>query len=183
MHITVKDGILLQAQWDVVETPRFFEVMLKGMRAELVPFLTSRICGICSISQSLASIRAIEKAMKIMPPPVAEKTRLLAMHGETLQSHALHLFFLIAPDFAGTNTMMPLIHSHHDFVRTGLQLRELGNEICAVATGRSAHPVSLAVGGLSKAPDKKKLLHLQTLIRAQTPKPEVALALISVPRT
>lgn len=174
VQITVRDGILLKAHWDIVETPRFFEEILKGTIAELVPFLTSRICGICSISQSLASISAVEKAMKIIPPPAAEKTRLLAMHGETLQSHALHLFFLIAPDFACTNSMMPLIHSHPEFVRAGLQLRELGNEISAVTTGRSTHPVSLAVGGLSKAPDKERLLRLTTMIQELKPMLESA---------
>ncbi len=87
----------MDASWEVIETPRFFEVMLKGMSAERAPFLTSRICGICSISHSLASIRALERAMEVSTPPKPPKAiRLLAMHGETLQSHALHLFFLAA---------------------------------------------------------------------------------------
>ena len=143
--------------------------MLKGMSAELVPFLTSRICGICSISHSLASIRAVERAMDIVPPVLAETTRLLAMHGETLQSHALHLFFLMAPDFAGTPSALPLLQSHPDLVRAGLQLKELGNEISTVTTGRCTHPVSLVVGGLSKAPDKQRLLNLLAMIHERKP--------------
>jgi len=174
IQITVRNGELVDARWAIVETPRFFEVMLKGMSAERVPFLTSRICGICSISHSLASIRAVERAMDIVPPVAAEKTRLLAMHGETLQSHALHLFFLIAPDFAGTSSVLPLMQSHPDLVRAGLQLKELGNEISTVTTGRCTHPVSLVVGGLSKAPDKEKLLHLRTMIQERKPALEVA---------
>ncbi|TLU53589.1 MAG: Ni/Fe hydrogenase subunit alpha [Chlorobium sp.] len=174
IQITIRDGELVDARWAIVETPRFFEVMLKGMSAERVPFLTSRICGICSISHSLASIRAVERAMEIEPPVMAEKTRLLAMHGETLQSHALHLFFLIAPDFAGTSSVLPLIQSHPDLVRAGLQLKELGNEISTVTTGRCTHPVSLVVGGLSKAPDKEKLLHLRTMIQERKPALESA---------
>jgi len=169
IQITVRNGELVDARWAIVETPRFFEVMLKGMSAERVPFLTSRICGICSISHSLASIRAVERAMDIVPPVVAEKTRLLAMHGETLQSHALHLFFLIAPDFAGTSSVLPLIQSHPNLVRAGLQLKELGNEISSVTTGRCTHPVSLVVGGLSKAPDKERLLHIRAMIQERKP--------------
>ena len=167
--ITVRDGELIDARWAVVETPRFFEVMVKGMSAERVPFLTSRICGICSISHALASIRALERAMEITPPIAAEKTRLLAMHGETLQSHALHLFFLVAPDFASSSSILPLIDSIPDLVRAGLQLKELGNEISAVTTGRCTHPVSLVVGGLSKAPDKQRLSQLRTMIRERKP--------------
>jgi len=169
MQITIRNGEVVEARWAVVETPRFFEVMLKGMSAERVPFLTSRICGICSISHALASIRAVERAMNIVPPPIAEKIRLLAMHGETLQSHALHLFFLVAPDFAGTTSVLPLIQSHPEVVRAGLQLKELGNEMSAVAAGRSTHPVSLVVGGISKAPEKQRLLQLRAMIQERKP--------------
>jgi sulfhydrogenase subunit alpha len=169
IQITIRNGEVVEARWAVVETPRFFEVMLKGMSAERVPFLTSRICGICSISHALASIRAVERAMNIVPPPIAEKISLLAMHGETLQSHALHLFFLVAPDFAGTASVLPLIQSHPEVVRAGLQLKELGNEMSAVAAGRSTHPVSLVVGGISKAPEKQRLLQLRAMIQERKP--------------
>jgi coenzyme F420-reducing hydrogenase alpha subunit len=165
INITVRDGQLVEARWAVVETPRFFEVMVRGMSADRVPFLTSRICGICSISHALASIRALERAMKIEPPVAAEKTRLLSMHGETLQSHALHLFFLAAPDFAGTPSALPLMELYPEVFRAGLQLKELGNEISAVTAGRCTHPVSFVVGGLSKAPDKKRLTELQKMIQ------------------
>jgi sulfhydrogenase subunit alpha len=176
IKITVREGQLVDARWAIVETPRFFEVMVKGMSAERVPFLTSRICGICSISHALASIRALERAMEISPPVAAEQTRLLAMHGETLQSHALHLFFLVAPDFIGCGSVLPLLQSHPDLVRAGLQLKELGNEISAVTTGRSTHPVSLVLGGISKAPDKEKLANLRTMIQQRKPALEVACA-------
>jgi sulfhydrogenase subunit alpha len=169
IRITVSGGKLLEASWAVVETPRFFEVMLKGMSAERVPFLTSRICGICSISHALASIRALERAMQVTPPPAAETVRLLAMHGETLQSHALHLFFLALPDFAGTPGILPLLESHPDIVRTGLQLKELGNEISIATTGRATHPVSLVLGGVSKAPSKQRLKELKEMIMKRRP--------------
>ncbi len=164
IHISVRDGQLQEAQWAVVETPRFFEAMLRGMSAERVPFLTSRICGICSISHSLASIRALERAMGIEPPEEARLIRLLAMHGETLQSHALHLFFLAAPDFLGTTSVIPIMQSHPDIVKAGLQLKELGNELSIATTGRATHPVSLAIGGITKAPGKAQLEKLRELI-------------------
>ncbi len=174
IHITVTKGQLVEARWTIVETPRFFEAMLKGVSAERVPFLTSRICGICSISHALASIRALERAMEITPPVAAEKTRLLAMMGETLQSHALHLFFLIAPDFMGTSSVLPLMQSHPDLVRAGLQLKELGNEISSITAGRCTHPVTLVVGGISKAPDKQRLLQLRTMIHERKPLLDIA---------
>ena len=175
ISIRVEQGKLVEAKWAVVETPRFFEAMLKGMSAERVPFLTSRICGICSISHSLASIRALERAMQLTPPPTAEAVRLLAMHGETLQSHALHLFFLAAPDFAGTPSVVPLIQSHPEIVKAGLSLKELGNEISTVTAGRCTHPVSLVVGGVAKAPATERLERLLGMIGER----KAALALVS----
>lgn len=164
IHIRVKEGRLSEATWAVVETPRFFESIVKGMSAERVPFLTSRICGICSISHTLTSIRALERAMEIEPPETARMIRLLAMHGETLQSHALHLFFLAAPDFLDTPSVLPIMQSHPEIVKAGLLLKELGNEISTVTTGRCTHPVSLVLGGVSKAPSKSQLLGLKQII-------------------
>ncbi len=169
IHITIQEGKLVEATWAVVETPRFFEMMVREMSAERVPFLTSRICGICSISHSLASIRSLERAMEISVPPAAEKLRLLAMHGETLQSHALHLFFLAIPDFVNTPNVLPLITSHPDIVHSGLRLKEAGNAISALTTGRFTHPVSLVLGGVSKAPEKKQLAALKKQLEGVLP--------------
>ena len=101
------------------------------------------------------------------------------MQGETLQSHALHLFFLIAPDFAGTSSVLPLMQSHPDLVRAGLQLKELGNEISSITAGRCTHPVSLVVGGISKAPDKQRLQQLRTMIVERKPSLEIACSFFS----
>jgi coenzyme F420-reducing hydrogenase alpha subunit len=169
IRISVRDGKLADAKWAVVETPRFFEMMVKGLSAERVPFLTSRICGICSISHSLASIRSLERAMQITPPETAKIIRLLAMHGETLQSHALHLFFLAAPDFMGTPSVMPLLQSHPEVVEAGLLLKELGNELSIATCGRATHPVSLVLGGVSKAPSKQRLSEIRQMIAERKP--------------
>lgn len=169
IRISVRNGKLADAKWAVVETPRFFEMMVKGLSAERVPFLTSRICGICSISHSLASIRSLERAMQITPPETAKIIRLLAMHGETLQSHALHLFFLAAPDFMGTPSAVPLLQSHPEVVEAGLMLKELGNELSIATTGRATHPVSLVLGGVSKAPSKQRLTEIRQMIADRKP--------------
>jgi coenzyme F420-reducing hydrogenase alpha subunit len=169
IRISVRDGKLAEAKWAVVETPRFFEMMVKGMSAERTPFLTSRICGICSISHTLASIRALERAMQITPPETARIIRLLAMHGETLQSHALHLFFLAAPDFMGTPSVVPLLQSHPEVVEAGLMLKELGNELSIATCGRATHPVSLVLGGVSKAPSKQRLSEIKQMIAERRP--------------
>ena len=116
IFVKIEDGELKEARWDVVETPRFFEVMLKGKHYTSAGIIASRICGICSIGHCLASLRATERAMGVIVPEAATRLRLLAKHGETLQSHYLHLFFLVAPDFLGLPSAIPLLESNDDTV-------------------------------------------------------------------
>jgi sulfhydrogenase subunit alpha len=157
INVTVRDGELVEAQWEVVETPRFFEAILRGKPHDLAPTLTSRICGICSIGHTLASLRAVERAMDVEISKNAQMLRLLAKHAETLQSHALHVFFLAAPDLLNVNSVLPLTKTHPAVVAIAVRLKGLGNDLSDLVAGRTTHPVSLVVGGLSKAPKKKEL--------------------------
>jgi coenzyme F420-reducing hydrogenase alpha subunit len=157
IRVRVRDGRLVEARWQVVETPRYFEVMLKGKHYTTAPILAARICGICSIAHCLTSLEATEHAFGIEPPPAAAKLRLLAKHGETLQSHALHLFFLAAPDFLGVDSVLPLIESQPELVQLAARIKRTGNELCDLVAGRTTHPVALCVGGVSATPDPERL--------------------------
>ena len=151
--IRVHDGKLQEARWDVVETPRYFEAMLKGKHYSSAGLLTARICGICSFAHCLTSLRATENAFGITIPERAAWLRLLAKHGETLQSHCLHLFFLAAPDFLSVTSVIPLLESHPEVVALALRLKGLANRLCEVVGGRATHPVSLQVGGVTAMPE------------------------------
>jgi sulfhydrogenase subunit alpha len=155
--VRVRDGKLEEARWDVVETPRFFEVMLQGKHYTSAGILTARICGICSIGHCLASVRATEDAFAVRVPEAAARLRLLAKHGETLQSHVLHLFFLAAPDFVGLPSAIPLIEKMPAVVGIAARLKGLANRLCDLVAGRTTHPVSIQVGGMAKFPDRKAL--------------------------
>ena len=161
IRVVVKEGEVTEARWDVVETPRFFEVMLKGKHYTSAGILTARICGICSIGHCLASLRATEEAFGVVVPPAAEKLRLLAKHGETLQSHWLHLFFLAAPDFIDLPCALPLLETNPDIIHLARRLKGVGNRLCDVVAGRTTHPVSLKVGGVAAMPPREKLLALR----------------------
>jgi len=168
IHVRVKEGKLDEARWDVVETPRFFEVMLRGMHSSSAALLTSRICGICSISHCLTSLEATEAAFGIDLPPLAHKLRMLAKHGETLQSHYLHLFFLAAPDFLGLPSAIPLLQQKPEVVEIARRLKGLGNRICDVVAGRTTHPVAFSAGGVTMRPPRQQLLELRdALLRSQ----------------
>jgi sulfhydrogenase subunit alpha len=161
IKVRVKDGKLEAASWQVVETPRYFEVMLKGKHYSTAGILTARICGICSIGHCLASLRATESAFGMQIPEAAAKLRLLAKHGETLQSHYLHLFFLVVPDLVGQASVLPLLEASPESVQLALRLKGLANRLCDAVAGRTTHPVSLQVGGVAQMPPQDVLLSLR----------------------
>jgi len=89
--VNVKDGKIEESRLHIVESPRFFEAMLRGRHYSEVAPITSRICGICSVGHTLTSLRASENAMGITPSPQTQLLRKLLMHGETIESHVLHI--------------------------------------------------------------------------------------------
>jgi sulfhydrogenase subunit alpha len=161
IHIRVEEGQLKEAAWEVVESPRFFEVMLKGKHYTTAGILTARICGICSIGHCLASVRATENTFGVTILPLAAKLRLLAKHGETLQSHLLHLFFLAAPDFLGLTSALPLASARPEIFHLARRFKGVANRLCDAVAGRTTHPVAIQVGGLGMVPQKKVLSALR----------------------
>src|SRR3990170_955949 len=123
--IDIKKGIIKELKLEIVESPRFFEAMLRGRKYDEAQHIMSRICGICAVSHTSASLKAIEDAMSIKISRQATLLRKLAFHGEMLQSHILHLYFLVLPDFFRVGSIVPLAETQPDAVRRGLRLKSL----------------------------------------------------------
>ncbi|MCL4874905.1 Ni/Fe hydrogenase subunit alpha [bacterium] len=160
--IDVKKGEIKELKLEIIESPRFFEMMLRGRRYDEAQHIMARICGICAVSHTSAALRAIEDAMDIRVSRQATLLRKLAFDGEMLQSHILHIFFLVLPDLAGVGSIVPLLASHPEMAKTGLELKRLANEICETVGGRHIHPISLFPGGVVFTP---KPAHLKKLKR------------------
>ncbi len=159
--IDIKKGRIKELRFDITESPRFFEVMLCGRRYDEAHHIMARICGICSVSHTSASLKAIESAMGMRISTQSKLLRKLAFSGENIQSHLLHLFFLVFPDLLGAGSIEPLLGSHPGLVRTGLELKRIANEINTVIGGRPVHPVALSPGGVVFTPGKKALKDLK----------------------
>jgi coenzyme F420-reducing hydrogenase alpha subunit len=134
--------------------------MMKGLSIEMAPLLAARICGICSISHALVSARAAERALGIEVPDTAKKVRLLAKHAETLQSHTLHLFFLVAPDLLDTGSVIPIAKTHPQVLQIATSLKGYANQASDLIAGRTSHPMAIKVGGMTKVPRKRQLRNL-----------------------
>ncbi len=169
IYVNVKKGIVERCEWNVPEAPRFFEAMVVGRQWRELHNITSRICGICSIGHTLASLKATESAMGISISEQDLKLRKLALHGENLQSHVLHLGFLVLPDLLGVGSVIPLASSNPEEVKTVLRLHRTANEMSNLICGRTTHPQRLIPGGFSKIPSIKELKDLRKKIQDTIP--------------
>ena len=159
--LNATNGKVEKLEWQVPEAPRFFEAMVRGRSYEDIQTIVSRICGICSITHSLASTKAVENAMGIEVSEQADKVRILMHYSEQLQSHVLHVGYLAAPDFFGAPSVVPLVGVAPDAVKTIIGLHRLANEWSDLIAGRTTHPVTLKPGGLTKFPTEKQLRELR----------------------
>ncbi|XHH08775.1 MAG: Ni/Fe hydrogenase subunit alpha [Candidatus Bathyarchaeia archaeon] len=165
IFVNVRDGKIKRCEWAIPEAPRFFEAMVVGRSYNELHHITSRICGICSIGHTLASLKATEAAMGIEISGQDLKLRKLALHAETLQSHILHLGFLVLPDLMDVGSVIPLITTNPMEVKTVLRLHRLANEMSNLLCGRTTHPQRLLPGGFSKIPSMKELVLLRQKLK------------------
>jgi sulfhydrogenase subunit alpha len=155
--VEVENGELKTCRFEVVETPRFFEAMLRGRPYREASHITSRICGICATGHATASLRASEKALGVELSEQSWLLRKLTFHGEILDSHILHVYMLVAPDFLGVGSVIPLVNSHPDVVLRALRMKKLAGDLCAMVTGRHTHPIAMTVGGFTHFPKMSEL--------------------------
>jgi len=169
IYVNVKNGTIKKCEWAISEAPRFFEAMVVGRQWSELHHITSRICGICSIGHTLASLKATEAAMSITISEQDLKLRKLALHAENMQSHLLHLGFLVLPDLMGVGSVIPLASSNPEEVKTVLRLHRLANEMSDLLCGRTTHPQRLLPGGFSKIPSMRELTSLRERLKASVP--------------
>ncbi len=155
-------GTVRDCTWEVVEAPRFFEAMVQGRPYTDIHHIVSRICGICSIGHQLCSIQATEDAFGLHVSRQTLEFRKLALHAENLQSHLLHIGYLVLPDLLGVDSVLPLAETHRDDLLNLVACRRLANEFSQTICGRTTHPQRLVVGGMARIPSSRELEELNS---------------------
>ncbi len=177
--VNVVDGAIEKCEWQVPEAPRFFEAMVRGRHYSEVARVTSRICGICSIGHTLASVKATEAALGIEVTPQTRKLRTILKHAENFDSHVLHVYLLAAPDLLGAPSVFPLIPTHGEVVARALRLKRLAHEWGSLIGGRTTHPTTVLPGGFAKLPAAKELEAVRDRLAAATPDLEATLETVA----
>jgi coenzyme F420-reducing hydrogenase alpha subunit len=157
LRVTVKDGTVQDVELKIFEPPRFFEAFLQGRHYEEVPDIVARICGICPIAYQMSAVHALEQIFGLRVEGALRDLRRLIYCGEWIESHALHVYMLQAPDFLGYDSAIAMAKDHAAIVTRGLRLKKAGNSIMTLLGGRSVHPVSVKVGGFSRVPLRREL--------------------------
>lgn len=166
LKVVVRDGAVQSAELNIFEPPRFFEAFLRGRSFAEAPDITSRICGICPVAYQMSAVHAMEDALGITVDGPLRDLRRLLYCGEWIESHALHVVMLHAPDFLGYPDAIRMAEAHGDIVRQGLQIKKAGNEILRVLGGREIHPVNVCPGGFYSVPRKADLAPLAEQLKS-----------------
>lgn len=152
--VKIKDNKVKDVKFKIFEPPRFFEAFLRGRHFSEAPDITARICGICPVAYQMSSIHAMENISGVKIEGQLRELRRLLYCGEWIESHALHIYMLHAPDFLGYQDAIQLAGDHPEVVKKGLELKKAGNDIVNLLGGREIHPINVRLGGFYKIPSK-----------------------------
>jgi len=161
LHLRVRDGVVEEAHLAIFEAPRYFEALVVGRTPDEVIDIVARICGICPVAYQMSAVHAFEDLFHVAVDPQVRALRRLLYCAEWIESHALHIYLLHAPDFLGYPSAVELARDHRELVADGLRLKKAGNHLLSVLGGRPIHPVSVRVGGFSRMPDRAELVALR----------------------
>ena len=151
-----ENGNVAKAYMQVPEL-RGFEKFCQGRKAEDMPIITSRICGVCPEAHHVASAKALDMAYNVEPPKTAKMLRELLYNAYIFYDHCLHLYYL-----GGIDILLGDVRKEERNViglikKFGLKIgkeiikhRRYAMEIVKLLGGREIHPVSSIPGGVSK---------------------------------
>jgi F420-non-reducing hydrogenase large subunit len=137
---------------------RGFERFCIGRKAEDMPLLTSRICGVCPVAHHMAGTKTLDAAFNVEPPEPAKKLRELMYCGYFIYDHTLHFYYLGGPDFVvgpdappeKRNILGVIEKAGLDIAKEVIKHRAYGQRITEIIGGKATHPVCGLPGGISK---------------------------------
>ena len=150
---------------------RGFERFAQGRRAEDMPQITSRICGVCPVAHHFASTKALDAAFNVDPPSAAKKLRELMYCGYYIYDHILHFYYLGGPDFvvgpdappAKRNVLGVIEKAGVEIGKEVIKHRAYGQKITAILGGKATHPVCGLPGGVSKGLNKGEVKEIEKM--------------------
>ncbi len=135
---------------------RGFEKFAEGRPFREMPGLMARICGICPVSHLVASAKACDELMAVRIPQTAITLRRILNLAQLVQSHALSVFYLSAPDLLlgmdadpNRRNLLGMLAVDPQLARNGVRLRQFGQQVIERLAGKRIHPNWVVAGGVS----------------------------------
>ncbi len=169
LDLRIENGSITDLRLRIFEPPRLFEKFLEGRHYSEVPDIVTRICGICPVAYQMSAVYALEQLFNTEVTPWINAMRRVYYCGEWIESHALHIHLLAAPDFLGFENAPAMAKQFPAEVRRGLRLQGLGNQLIKLFGARSVNPIGVKVGGFHKAPDEATVAALVERLRTALP--------------
>lgn len=172
IRIEVQAGQVAKA-WVNAPLFRGFErILLNKPPADALVY-TPRICGICSVAQSIAAAQALAQAQGLTPTNNGQLALDLLLASENLADHLSHFYLFFMPDFARDFYADKEWHSAIA-ARFKAQVGSANNQvlparaaflhITGLLAGKWPHSLSIQPGGSSKPLNQSELLRVQTII-------------------
>jgi len=174
VQVEVEQGCITNA-W--VNSPLFrgYEQILQGKDPRDALVYTPRVCGICSVSQSVAAARAIAAAQGLSPCPNGELATNLILATENLADHLTHFYLFFMPDFARDSYAAKSWFSdisQRFKAQTGKVAREVLParaaflHLTGLLAGKWPHSLAIQPGGSTRPLEAQERVRLQTTISA-----------------
>jgi sulfhydrogenase subunit alpha len=179
LSLKVRGSEVVEARLRIFEAPRYFERLVVGRTGDEVIDIVARICGICPIAYQMSAVHGFEDLYGIEIDPAVRALRRLLYCGEWIQSHALHVYLLHAPDFLGYPSALAMAAEHRAVVEQGLAIKRVGNQLIAALGGRPVHPVSVRIGGFSRAPRRADLDDVRQRLDAAVEQAQATVRLVA----
>ena len=155
------EGIVTKGRYFSITPVRGLEKMVTGKAPETAPVLCQRICGVCPVPHTMASVEAMDDSLDIEIPKAAALLRELTIASSNLNSHAIH-HFLVAPDFVPEDLFKTAV----DSVGT---IRKTAQYVVDMVAGEGIHPSDIRIGGMARNLSELARKKLYTRMKALVP--------------
>ncbi|MEM4769738.1 MAG: nickel-dependent hydrogenase large subunit, partial [Desulfurococcaceae archaeon] len=157
-------GVTRNVELRIVEAPRFFEHIVKGLHYTMIPDIVSRICGFCGVSYILTAVKAFENCMSITVSEEVETYRELVHLAERIKSHVLHIALLNLPDLLGLKNILEL-ESRNPRILVGIfKVLSLVDRLMKLTGGRFHNVVNIRVGGVFRLPESTTIKRIEETV-------------------
>lgn len=127
------------------------------METDRLPFIISRICGVCSTAHVIASCKAVENGYNVEITETAKKLRELLLMAQVITNNSLVFFFLVLPDFyfkpdedPSKRNIFEIMRENPELGKKALELKMFGTDLLLAVGRREVHVVSVIPGGITR---------------------------------